>query len=229
MSSWYAFDIMTFLAFGPHHSARTVSHACPERDILEGLKHQQFVGPLSHQYHRVYRYISYILKRLSSRFDYLSANDTLAVWYRDQFSAALEDPRVLESHSLLRHLLELRQNQPKEKSIDLPYIAAELLDNITAAEATIAVTATYLIWKLTESPEWQRRIRNELLALPRNADGSLAFADVDSQVPSLEACLRESTVCTRPLEGRLNELSLQEDALWQVLTSLKLQSYRPPF
>ncbi|KAM0193785.1 hypothetical protein ACHAPA_010240 [Fusarium lateritium] len=191
MSSWYAFDIMTFLAFGPHHRARTVSHACPERDILEGLKYQQFVGPFRHQYHRVYGYISYILKRLSSRFDYLSADDTLAVWCKDRFSAALDDPRIPDSHSLLRHLLELKQNQAKEKSIDLPYIAAEILDNITAAEATIAVTATYLIWKLTESPEWQKRIRRELSVLPRQPDGSLAFADVDSQVPSLEACIRE--------------------------------------
>jgi cytochrome P450 len=139
----------------------------------------------------MYHYISSILEQLSSSFDYLSADDTLAVWCKEQFSAALEDPRVLRSPPLLRHLLKLKQNQPKEKSIDLLYIAAEILDNITAAEAKIAVTATYLLWKLTESPAWQRRIRKELKALPRQNDGSSAFADVNSQVPSLETCLRE--------------------------------------
>ncbi|KAL7758753.1 hypothetical protein ACKLNR_011180 [Fusarium oxysporum f. sp. zingiberi] len=70
-------------------------------------------------------------------------------------------------------------------------MAAEVLDTIDAAEATIVVTATYLIWKLTEAPEWQDKIRKELSALPKQDDGCPSFADIDTRVPSLEACLRE--------------------------------------
>lgn len=71
-----AFNIKAFPAFGPHYSARTVSHVCPKWGILEGWEHQQLVRSSSHQGHRVCNQISFILRRLSSPFDCLSADDT---------------------------------------------------------------------------------------------------------------------------------------------------------
>ncbi|KAI1011923.1 hypothetical protein LB503_004492 [Fusarium chuoi] len=65
----------------------------------------------------------------------------------------------------------------------MPYIAAEILDNIDAAEASIA--------KLTEVPEWQDTIHQELASLPKPDDGCVSFENIDTQVSSLEACLRE--------------------------------------
>ncbi|KAJ5307880.1 hypothetical protein N7476_008536 [Penicillium atrosanguineum] len=191
LTDWYALDIITHLVLGPAFGSRSIESACPERDILAGLKHQQFVGPFRTLYPYAYHYLSCILGRLSPRLSYLWADKEFESWCKQRTSAAIEGPCIFESQSLLRHLLEIRGNDGKKLPLDRQYIAAEILDNINAAEATVSVTATYLIWRLTEAPEWQRNIRKELTALPVQPDGSLSFADLDSRVPSLEACLRE--------------------------------------
>ncbi|KAI0410419.1 cytochrome P450 [Xylaria grammica] len=80
-----------------------------------------------------------------------------AWWCRSRFHSAVNDPGVMRTHSLLRPL------------------SAEVLDNINAAEATVAVTATYLIWRITEAPEWQRRVRAELCQLPVQDDGFFLY------------------------------------------------------
>ncbi|KAF5714834.1 benzoate 4-monooxygenase cytochrome P450 [Fusarium mundagurra] len=170
LTSWYALDNITFLVFGPNHGTRSVDQTCTERGILEGLKHQQFIGPLRYRCPWLFNYVSLLLQQLSFRFRYLSLN---------------------ESHSLVRHLWELKGDDTQDGLIDVAYMSAEVLDNIDAAEATIAVTATYLIWKLTEAPEWQDKIRQELSVLPKQDDGYPSFADIDTRVPSLEACPRE--------------------------------------
>ncbi|KAF5646390.1 aspartate aminotransferase [Fusarium sp. NRRL 52700] len=191
LTSWFAFDNITFLVLGPAYSTCSVDQLCPERGILAGLKSQQFFGPFRHRYPQLYKSVSWILQRLSSSFCYLSADDALALWCQQRFSTVAQDPRLSKSHSLVRHLLEIEDIEADEGPAYLQYIAAEVLDNINAAEATVAVTATYLIWTLTQVPYWQQQIRRELSVLPREDDGKLSFSDVDSQVPSLEACLRE--------------------------------------
>ena len=191
LTDWYALDIITFLALGPDHCTHSVERVCPERGLLMELKHQQFVGPFRVRYPKIYTCISQLLGRLSPRFSYLLADDRFALWCQERFSTALKDPCVFQSHSLIRHLLEADKGRAGNGSVDPRYVAAEVLDNINAAEATVAVTATYLIWRLTEAPQWQQRIRKELVVIPMQDDGSLAFANVDSHVPSLEACLRE--------------------------------------
>ncbi|KAH7120378.1 cytochrome P450 [Dactylonectria estremocensis] len=79
----------------------------------------------------------------------------------------------------------------QQRALSHEYITAGIHDNINAAEATVAVTATYLIWRLTESPQWQRKIRGEIETMWLREDSSLSFLDVNDKVPSLEACLRE--------------------------------------
>ncbi|KAF5690503.1 benzoate 4-monooxygenase cytochrome P450 [Fusarium denticulatum] len=191
LTSWYALDNITFLVFGPSHGTHAVDLVCTERGILEGLKCQQFVGPLRYRCPRLCNYASFLLQRVSSRLWYPSEDEEFPTWCQMKFFAALKDPQLHESHYLIRHLWELKEDDAHDGSIDVAYMAAEVLDNIDAAEATIAVTATYLIWKLTEAPEWQDTIRRELSALPKQDDGYPSFADIDTRVPSLEACLRE--------------------------------------
>lgn len=191
LSDWYALDNITFLALGPDHCTQSVEQGCPERDILMDLKYQQFLGPFRIMCPKVYRLIAQFCGALSPRFSYLLADEQLEAWCKERFPTALQDSLTFQSHSLIRHMLGADGNRADKEEIDLQYVAAEVLDNINAAEATVAVTATYLIWRLTEAPEWQRRIRKELSTISRQEDGSLAFSDIDSQVPSLEACLRE--------------------------------------
>lgn len=191
LTDWFALDNITYLVLGPDHCTRSVERACPERDLLMELKHLQFIGPLRVRIPKVFQGLTRLLGRLSRRLGYLLADEKLAAWCQQRISTAMNDPQLFNSHSLLRYLLENRESREAMQPLDHQYIAAEVLDNINAAEATVAVTATYLIWRLTETPQWQQRIRNELALLPVQADGSVSFSDIDSQAPSLEACLRE--------------------------------------
>ncbi|KAJ6439046.1 benzoate 4-monooxygenase cytochrome P450 [Purpureocillium lavendulum] len=191
LTDWYALDNITFLVLGPQYCTHSVDHDCLERHLLMDLKYQQFVGPLRVRFPQLYKYASRFLATLSRHFGFLVADDEFASWCQSRFQTAANDPAVTQTHSLLQHLSNTDKAHIGEGTADLQYIGAEVLDNINAAEATIAVTATYLIWRLTEAPQWQRRIRAELSRLPIQEDGSLTFADVNDNVPSLEACLRE--------------------------------------
>ncbi|KAM6476616.1 benzoate 4-monooxygenase cytochrome P450 [Trichoderma sp. SZMC 28011] len=191
LADCYALDIITFLVLGPHHCTQSVENVCLERQILMDLKRLQFVGPLRLRCPILFDYVSKLLDTLSPGLAYLRAEDRLASWCQQRISAAMEDPNFENSRSLLQHILANLQNVGPKQSTDHLYVAAEILDNINAAEATVAVTATYLVWKLTEHPEWQQKIRKELNALAVQENGLISFADVNSQVPSLEACLKE--------------------------------------
>ncbi|POR38262.1 Benzoate 4-monooxygenase cytochrome P450 [Tolypocladium paradoxum] len=191
LTDWYALDVITFLAFGPDHSTNSVERACSERDLLLELKQLQFVGPFRARYPTIVTYMSQLLGRLSPRLGYLLAEDKLASWSQRRIMEAMNGPRLFQSHSLLRRLLESHERLGLKQPLNHLYVAAEILDNINAAEATVAVTATYLIWRLTQHPRWQQRVRKELAALPVQVDGSISFFNVNGQVPSLEACLRE--------------------------------------
>lgn len=192
LTDWYAFDIITYLVFGPDHRTCCIDGPCQERGIIEKLKHLQFVTPLRTRFPRLFSWISPFIAWRVSPANYLQAEDELAGWCRQRTLLAIGDSSLFGSRSLLRHLSQTKASaNDNEASLDGDFIAAELLDNINAARATVAVTGTYLIWLLGRNPQWQLRIRDELRALPAQADGSVAFADVDSRVPTLEASLRE--------------------------------------
>ncbi|RYP53693.1 hypothetical protein DL768_001376 [Monosporascus sp. mg162] len=169
-----------------------VERVCPERDLLMELKHLQFIDPFRIRCPKLYKYVATTLGRLSPRLGYLLADEKLASWCQRRVSvAAMNGSHLSNSHSLLRHLLVIHEGGGLKKPLYHQYAAAEVLDNINAAEGTVAVTATYLIWRLTETPQWQRRIREELCALPLQEDGHASFSNINRQVPSLEACLCE--------------------------------------
>ncbi|KFX99771.1 hypothetical protein O988_03659 [Pseudogymnoascus sp. VKM F-3808] len=188
----FGFDIITYLAFGPDHGSTSIELDCQERDILLELKQAQFFNVLCGRF-PVLGFAPVLLGWFSSKFGYLSAGDKLASWCQARISTAMKDTGTAKAHTLLQILWESHTAENGvEKSLDQRYIAAEILDNINAAEATTAVTATYLIWRLAQNPLWQFKIRQELAALPMQDDGSISFADVDAGAPSLEACLREA-------------------------------------
>ncbi|KAK0756313.1 hypothetical protein N5P37_011228 [Trichoderma harzianum] len=173
LTDCYALDIITFLVLGPHHCTQSVENVCLERQILMDLKHLQFVGPLRLRCPIFCDYASKLLDTLSPGLAYLQAEDRLASWCQQRISAAMKDPDFDNSRSLLQHILANLQNVRPKLSTDHLYVEAEILDNINAAEATVA------------------KIRKELNALAVQENGLISFADVNSQVPSLEACLRE--------------------------------------
>ncbi|KAE8152038.1 cytochrome P450 [Aspergillus avenaceus] len=140
MSDWYAFDVITHLAFGPGNGTQAVETDCKERQILRGLKGLQPWDP----FHRT----------------------------RSWQPGAIDGPPAVSG------------------SLSLNYITAEILDNINATEATISVTATYLVYLLSLHPKWQEQLRKELQKLPVRPDGLPPFAGLD-KAPIMEACLKE--------------------------------------
>ncbi|KAM3553023.1 hypothetical protein ARSEF4850_007106 [Beauveria asiatica] len=188
----FGFDIITNLVFGPDHGSTCIEHDCQERDILLELKQLQFFNLLRSRFPILLGFVPALLKLLSSNFGYLSAEDKLAAWCQARISTTIKDSGASKAHGLLQILRESHTTEHgDEKPLDRLYISAEILDNINAAEATTAVTATYLIWRLTQNPLWQGKIRQELAALPKQEDGSISFADVNAGAPCLEACLKE--------------------------------------
>ncbi|KAF5638070.1 formaldehyde dehydrogenase [Fusarium sp. NRRL 52700] len=132
LASWYASDNITFLVFGSNHRTHAVDQACIERVIL-GLKYQQFIGPSRYRCPWLYDCAVIVLQKVSSHFQYLSTDDEFPAWCQQKFFAALKDPQLNESHSLVRHLWELTEDDANDGSIDVDYMAAEALDNIDAA------------------------------------------------------------------------------------------------
>ncbi|KAJ5425173.1 cytochrome p450 domain-containing protein [Penicillium sp. CMV-2018d] len=179
LTGWYALDNITCLVLGPSHCTQSIEQPGTEREILQELKDLQIWGPIRLRFPAMFDSLSHLL-----------ADDHLSDWCYNRFSAAMKDPTLHDSHSLIRQLVEI-QKDSQGSNLNTSVIAAEVLDNINAAEATVAVTATYLIWRLTQSPHWQRRVHEELLALPVQSDGLVSFSDVNDHAPVLEACLRE--------------------------------------
>ncbi|KAI9751216.1 MAG: hypothetical protein M1835_001251 [Candelina submexicana] len=200
----FALDNITYLVLGPSHCSQTVECRCQERQILRELKYLQLCGPFRLRFPLVFTLLSQISGTLFPSLSYLQAEDRLADWSYRRFTEAIRDPALSDPHTLLQRLLKIGHDQgdDKTKALDYKFIAAEVLDNINAAEATVAVTATYLIWRLSKHPWWQRRLRDELRALPIQKGGLPSFADINNHVPVLEACLREVTRLHPASSGR---------------------------
>jgi cytochrome P450 len=190
LTDWYALDNITYLVFGSNHGTHCVEGPCQERTIMEDLKRVQFTAPFRVRFPGVFACTAPLLARLIPRLNYLQAEEALAEWCLGRISAAIDDPSLFSSRSLLRQLLQV-QAKVDGKALDRGFIAAELLDNVNAARATVAVTATYLIWLLSVHREWQHKVREELRALPTQPDGSVSFATINSNARVLESCLRE--------------------------------------
>ncbi|KAI0441682.1 benzoate 4-monooxygenase cytochrome P450 [Xylaria telfairii] len=190
LTDWYAFDVITYVVFGPNHGTHCIEEPCEERAIIEDLKHLQFFGPFSLLFPGLFAYMSYLLPRLTPQLKYLQAEKTLAEWCRRRISEVVNDPMLFSSRSLLRQLMQVEEKAGGQR-LDPDFVAAELLDNINAARATVTVTATYLIWLLSRHPAWQYKVNQELRALSTTPHQPASFSTINNRAPILEACIWE--------------------------------------
>ncbi|KAF7592319.1 hypothetical protein BBP40_000375 [Aspergillus hancockii] len=100
---------------------------------------------------------------------------------------------------------QLRQSlekDPDNRPLELA-IASELLDHLVAGHETSGITFTYMMWELSQRPELQKKLRQELLTLTptleslsvSNDTGSLPSLPSPSAIdalPLLDAILRET-------------------------------------
>ena len=139
------------------------------------------------------------LTRLRRDDHFLSAEENLTEWCTARITATMRDTGVhqdgSDDHLVKRlSLSKTKTGQPLSTS----WVYAEVLDNVSAAQATVTVALTYVLWNLTHHSSWQERIREELAQLPRQGDGFPSFSDINA-APILDACIKESY--------RLNPLS----------------------
>lgn len=98
--------------------------------------------------------------------------------------------------------LEKSSQSPQEKRL---IVASEMLDHLIAGHETSGITFTYFIWRISQCPDLQIRLREELLGLspqllfpiaPENGDkkgtDQIPSPKVIDSLPLLDATLRET-------------------------------------
>lgn len=196
----FAFDNVTRLLFGSKQSTATVdTPSCAERSMLEGLKDCETWNTLLFNVPFVHRLARAVLCRLRGDQHFLSAEEDLTEWCTSRIAWTMRDADHEKDGGedyLLKRLM-LSKTKLGER-LTTPWIYAETLDNVGAAQATVTVALTYVLWNIARNGDWQNRIREELSKLPCQDDGFPSFADIN-EAPILDSCVKESY--------RLNPLS----------------------
>lgn len=197
LADWYSFDNITGLVFGPVHASTATKQPCKEREILANLKRSQAWSPTRRRLPWLMPIVKIIQRDLYHMdIGYFDAQRHLSQWAFDRTMKMLQDPTLPKTDCLVAHLakkLSLPQVPVDKPSISetVRFIAAESLDNINAAEASVAATITHTVWYLSFYPDWQRQVQEELRALPMQSDGLPSFSDIDQRAPILDACIKE--------------------------------------
>ncbi|KAI9674923.1 MAG: hypothetical protein M1822_008985 [Bathelium mastoideum] len=195
----YAFDNITRLLYGPRQGSHTIENKCQEHLMLEELKECEVWNNLLFNFPFVHKLVKYGISHFTGNNRFLTAEDKFTRWNTHRLSTAALDPLFGTDDSLLCRLQEMKTKNGI--SISRNWVAAEVLDNLNAAQTTVTVATTYVLWNIARNPVWQKQIRQELGQLPLQHDGMPSFADIDAcQV--LDACIKESYRVNPSSSGR---------------------------
>ncbi|KMU80268.1 hypothetical protein CISG_08374 [Coccidioides immitis RMSCC 3703] len=131
----FAFDNITHVLFGSKYGAKTIENDCPEPLAWIASKMMHILPA-----NVAYRLLPETLRLC------LKSEDEMAEWNWRSLHAALADLDSVEDYTLLRRMLACRTKDGN--TLTTSYIAAELYDNINAAQETVAVGLIYLIFHL---------------------------------------------------------------------------------
>lgn len=167
----YAHDVMTRFLYGPAHGTDSIRDA-EQRSHIVNLKRSQVYSTLWVNFGWLHG--SWLLKTILPD-DYklsVEANGDIKLHMELSMLEHDEDPQRDDEYSLYR---EMRRAKTEGDHMSRNYMASEMFDHLKAGQQTTASSLTYLFWRLSRHPDWQRRLRSELQALPRHADGQLAL------------------------------------------------------
>lgn len=187
MANFYAFDNITRVLYGVHQWSFVVETEGEERRILEALKRAQFWGPLEFDFPWTYRLLQQAAA-LTPWSESFKAEEWLMRWSERRSTDAIADSETIKDDCLLSHMLQAQSANSKPLSKN--YIAAELYDNLNAAQVTVAVTLTYIVYRLSINPAWQSKIRNEMQDIFAESSGAPSFSTINV-APTLDAFIRE--------------------------------------
>lgn len=187
----YAFDNITRLLLGLNHCSHTIETPCPERSVLEGLKECEVWNSLLFEFPLAHKIVKFVVSRCEGKPQFLTAEDSLKDWNSQRVTKILDGPSYFnqDNDCLLQRLQECKTGDGEP--LTASWIKAEMLDNLNAAQTTVTVALTYVLWNIARNPGWQDRVREEIVRLPVQEDGFPSFSDVNS-APVLDACIKES-------------------------------------
>lgn len=120
----------------------------------------------------------------------MHADDDLIGWNHEKIADSIASSKAAEDEedTLFRRLSSAKNSDGTPLSPN--YIASELYDNLNAAQVTVAITLTYIVYHLSEHPMWQTKICDEMTDLMSKSEGFPSFASINS-APILDAFIRE--------------------------------------
>jgi hypothetical protein len=150
LSNRYAFDNINRLLLGSNYCTRTIEIPGAEGAMLDDLKYCEALQPLLFNFPPAY----YVLKLAASIIYYdphfLTGEHSLTEWNTKKVTDEATNARPEHSqYTLLGKLQGCRSKLggPLPES----WINAELLDNLNAAQMTVTVTLTYVLWNLARN------------------------------------------------------------------------------
>ena len=186
----FAWDNITALVYGPRHRSHSVEMDGAEREMLAGLKDCELWKPIDFNL----PFAHYLIKKLGALYlkspKFLMAEEELDKWSMQRLAEAVSDPLLSSDTSVVRLLKEDKRRLGGQKLTE-DYVACEVIDNLLAAQATVTVALTFVVYHLSRNPDWQAEVQKELDGLPRLSDGLPAYSVLD-KCSVLEACIRES-------------------------------------
>jgi cytochrome P450 len=190
LSNRYGFDNITRLLLGPDYCTHTIEIPGAERAMLDDLKYCEALQPLLFNIPPAYYVLKLVASKIYHNPHFLTGEHSLTEWNTKRATDVPTNVRPEDSQYTLLGKLQGCRTKLGE-SLPESWINAEMLDNLNAAQMTVTVTLTYILWNLACNPQWQVRIRQEIAALPVSEDGFPSFGDIN-KAPILEACIKES-------------------------------------
>ncbi|KAH7010510.1 putative cytochrome P450 monooxygenase [Ilyonectria destructans] len=202
----FAWDNITTLVFGPRHCSHAIQGDEGDRDILARLKNNELWSSVKHNLPLVYSVMEKAIAIYTGSSRFFSAERNLDAWAMQRVDQAMADPLVSSDWSVIRLLQDLRR---AGRQLSDDYVACEVIDNLHAAQATVTVALTYVVYHLSRNPEWQALVQKELDDLPREEDGLPVWTALD-KVTILEACIRESYRLNPVSSGRAERVLVKD-------------------
>ncbi|PYH87647.1 putative cytochrome P450 monooxygenase [Aspergillus ellipticus CBS 707.79] len=160
------------------------------------------------------------------RFKYLSRdaryNGFIEKWCLDlcsrvQMPPRMEDPEVPATEAVVFNRLKASlEKSPDGRPLDLA-IASELLDHLVAGHETSGITFTYIMWEMSQRPDLQARLREELgsLSVSLRYDEAKVREEVSplseiDRLPLLDAIVRETLRLHAPAPAPLPRVTPPE-------------------
>lgn len=195
----FSHDVMTGFLYGKSHGTHAIEDPA-DRPLVVNLKRSQIYTPIWVNFPRLHG--SWLLNRMLGEEYERTGEDGGAVKQHIEkiMQKHDDDPNRDEDYSLYKTMRDAKPDADG-RPMSREYMASEMYDHLKAGQQTTASTLTYMTWRLSRQPEWQKRLKDEIGALPVTETGQLSLADLEA-CSILNAIIHETLRLHPPASGR---------------------------